>query len=113
MSSMRSLYAYFTVIVLLVMSIASVAHADCANGEHCAPELSVTMVDNADTEHDGHKADVTCDCCATCGHHHHTHTTIFNTKSAHSVLMSKTHHSWYGDNYFSQLYNPPSKPPKA
>lgn len=111
---MKKLPAYIMVIALLVMNFASVAHADCAEGTLCGGiQASVSLTDAGDQDQDKDQQNAACDCCATCGGHHHSHATVSNGKAEHIAATSQTLHAQAGDNYFSQLHYPPSKPPKA
>lgn len=109
---MKKLPAYIMVIALLVMNIASAAHADCVEGTVCGGIQAVVSIDDAG-DHDSEKQNVACDCCATCGGHHHHQAAFANGKVEHIAATSQTLHSQAGDSYFSQLHYPPSKPPKA
>lgn len=109
---MKKLPAYIMVIALLVMNIASVAHADCVEGTLCGGIQAVISVDDAD-DHNGEKQNASCDCCATCGGHHHHHAAFTNSKAVPIMVTNQTLHSQSGDTYLSQLNYPPSKPPKA
>lgn len=108
---MKKLPAYIMVIALLVMNIASAAHADCVEGTVCGGIQAVISIDGAG-DHDGEKQNASCDCCATCGSHHH-HAAFTNGKADPMINTSQTLHSQNGDTYLSQLNYPPSKPPKA
>lgn len=109
---MKKLPAYIMVIALLVMNIASAAHADCAEGTVCGGIQAVVSIDDAG-DHDGEKQNAACDCCATCGGHHHHHAAFTNGKAVPMMDTSQTLHSNSGDTYLSQLNYPPSKPPKS
>ena len=111
---MKKLPAYIMVIALLVMNLASVAHADCTDDMNCAAVQSAVSVDDAGDHQQDEQKSAACDCCATCGHHHHTHAAMSHTKAEHFADISKTQRSWDGGaTYLSQLHYPPSKPPKA
>ncbi len=109
---MKKLPAYIMVIALLVMNIATVAHADCAEGILCSGIQAVVSIDDA-SDHDGEKQNASCDCCATCGGHHH-HYAAFAVGKVDSIMASsQSLHSSNGDTYLSQLNYPPSKPPRV
>lgn len=107
---MKKFSTFIMIIALLVMNIASIAHAECNTGGVCD---GVQVVESIDQDGDDSQQAV-CDCCATCGHnHHHSHAFIPHGKAEHFAALSKTHHGWDGATYLSQLHYPPSKPPKA
>ncbi len=113
---MKKLPAYIMVIALLAMNIASAAHADCAEGMVCGGIQAVVSIDDAGNDSDDHNKEqrnAACECCATCGGHHHNHAAFATGKAEHLAASSQTLHSQEGENYFSQLHYPPSKPPKA
>ncbi len=109
---MKKLPAYMMVMALMVMNFASIAHADCAEGMICD---GVQQTISADQQHDqdGGDKQAACDCCATCSHHHHSHIAFIGNKADPIAASSQTLHAQTGENYFSQLHYPPSKPPKA
>lgn len=110
---MKNLLTFGMVIALMVMNIASTAHADCAEGFTCDGMQQVEVIDQHDHQHDDSQQS-NCDCCATCsGHHHHSHMANVNGKADPTMASSQTAHSSDGDTYLSQLNYPPSKPPKA
>ena len=112
MVAMKNLPAYIMVFALLVMSIANVAHADCMESASCTGVQASQLLDDAG-DHDGEKQNAVCDCCATCGHHHHSQAAFSNGKTEHLSSANQKLRSYEGGNYFSQLHYPPSKPPKA
>ncbi len=108
---MKKLPALLMVMALLAMNFASTAHAACDQPGGCGDfEMAASVDDHGNKG--GEKQNAMCDCCATCGHHHH-HASFSNGKAEHIAATSQTLHSQAGDNYFSQLHYPPSKPPKA
>jgi hypothetical protein len=110
---MKKLPAYIMVIALLVMNFASIAHAECTEGMVCGGVQASASVDHTDDQNqDDSQKQAACDCCAS-GHHHHSHASIATGKAEHIMVSSKTLHAQEGENYFSQLHYPPSKPPKA
>ncbi len=100
------------VMALLVMSFANIAHADCAEGMICEGVQQTLSADQHD-DNDGDQKQAACDCCATCGHHHHSHIAFIGNKAEPIAASSQTLHASVGENYFSQLHYPPSKPPKV
>lgn len=110
--AMKKLPAFIMVIALLVMNIASIAHAECsANGVCDGVQVVKSVNDSGDQ--DGGQQKAVCDCCATCGHHH-TSASLSHVKIDHLMDMSKTQRRWDGGaTYLSQLHYPPSKPPKV
>lgn len=113
---MKKLPAYILVVAMLVMSIASAAHAECGEGLVCGTVQTVSAADDVHSESGDHQNDEQqsfCDCCATCGGHHHHHAAFAIGKADHVMASSQTLHSNSGDTYLSQLNYPPSKPPKA
>jgi len=116
MVAMKKLPAYIMVIALLVMNIASAAHADCAEGTVCGGIQAVVSIDDAGNDsgdQDKEQRNAACDCCATCGGHNHSQAVFFTGKAEHFATTSKMYNSQSGEDYFSQLHYPPSKPPKA
>ena len=110
---MKKTYAFVMVIALLVMNIASVAHADCAEGFVCNDVHLAESADQHDHQHDDSQQ-ANCDCCTTCsGHHHHSHMAHLDSKAEPIVAFGQTAHSIDMAAYASQLLYPPSKPPKA
>lgn len=109
---MKKFSTFIIIIALLVMNIASIAHAGSDTNGVCDGVQVVKSVDDSGDQ-GGDTQKTACDCCATCGHHHHTHAFISHGKAEHFAATSKTHHSWGGATYLSQLHYPPSKPPKA
>lgn len=107
---MTKLPAYILVVAMLVMSIASTAHADCAEGFVCDGLQQTSVMDKHDQDDGSQKAD--CDCCARCAGHHH-HAAFTNVKSEPVMISSQAAHSSDGVTYLSQLHYPPSKPPQA
>lgn len=109
---MKKVSMYITVIALLVMNIATTAHADCMQGTfHSDVEVSASMSD-ADHQH-GDEQNASCDCCATCSGHHHNHAAFSGSKSEPVMVSSQTVHYSEGATYLSQLHYPPSKPPQS
>lgn len=107
---MKKLPAYILVVAMMVMSIASTAHADCAEGFVCDGLQQTSVMDKHDQDDGSQKAD--CDCCARCAGHHH-HAAFTNGKSEPVMVSSQTAHSSEGVTYLSQLHYPPSRPPQA
>ena len=101
------------IMTLFVMSFASIAHADCAVGVICDGGQQTLSADQHNDHDDGDQKKATCDCCATCSHHHHSHISFIDNKAEPIAVSSQTQHASAGENYFSQLYHPPSKRPKA
>ena len=113
---MKKLPAYILVVAMLVMSIASTAHADCAEGLVCDGMQTVSAAGDVHSESSDHQNDEQqsfCDCCATCGGHHHHHAAFAIGKADHVMASSQTLHSSEGATYLSQLHYPHSKPPQA
>lgn len=108
---MKKLPALFMVMALLVMSFASVSHAACDQPGGCGDFEIMASVDDHGNE-DGEKQNAMCDCCATCGKHHH-HAAFVGSKAEPVMVLSQTVHSSHGDTYLSQLNYPPSKPPQS
>lgn len=109
---MKKLPALVLILTLMVMNIASAAHADCAEGFICDGVQQVESMDQHDQNDDSQQSN--CDCCATCsGHHHHSHMAYVSSKADPIMASSQTTHSSEGATYLSQLHYPPSKPPKA
>jgi hypothetical protein len=110
---MKKFSTLIMVMALLVMNIASIAHAECSAIGVCDGVQVVKSVDDSGDQ-GGDTQKTVCDCCATCGHHHHTHASLAHTKTDHMMDMSKTQRRWDGGaTYLSQLHYPPSKPPKV
>lgn len=112
MADMKKLPTFIMVIALLVMNFAGIAHAECTQAGGCDGIVVVQSMDDS-VDQDGQTQKSACDCCATCGHHHHAQAFISHGKAEHFAAASERQHSWDGENYFSQLHYPPSKPPKA
>jgi hypothetical protein len=107
---MKNLLTFCMVIALLVMNIAGVAHADCADGGTCD---NVQVVKSENTgDQDGKTSKAECDHCLNCSSHH-SHMALNHVKAEHFAASSETRHGWDGETYLSQLHYPPSKPPKA
>lgn len=111
---MKKLPAYIMVIALLVMNIASVAHAECTGGGTLCSGAPITAsVDDTDNQdQDNGQQESSCECCST-GHHHHSHASIASGKVEHFVVSNKMRHDTAVDSYLSQLNSPPFQPPKA
>ncbi len=109
---MKKLPALLMVMTLLLMSIASSAHADCAEAGGCDSIQAVKSIDDS-SDHDGDTQKAACDCCATCSHHNHSNATFLNGSADPIIVVSQTLHVQVGDTYFSQLQYPLSKPPKT
>lgn len=108
---MKKLPALLMVMALLATNFASTAHAACDQPGGCGDfEIMASVDDHGDK--DGETQKVMCECCATCGSHHH-HAAFANGKADPIAATSQTLHSQSGDTYLSQLNYPPSKPPKA
>lgn len=106
---MNNLLTACIIVALMMMSIASVPHADCESVSGYGGQAVFTAADHV---HEGQK-NASCDCCATCGHHHHSHAFLPYVKAGQLTALSKTYHIWDGKTYVSHLHYPPSKPPKA
>ncbi len=108
---MKNLLTFCMVIALLVMNVAGVAHADCADGK-CDDAVQIVKSENSGDQ-DGNSNQAGCDHCLNCTHHH-SHMALSHVKAEHFADISKTQRSWDGGaTYLSQLHYPPSKPPKA
>jgi hypothetical protein len=105
--------AFMMVIALLVMNIASVSHAECPESDGYERVQAVTSAGDSGDMEKGTQSAV-CDCCATCGHHHHVQAFLAHSKAAHRTEIStKQRRRDEGETYLSQLHYPPSKPPEA
>ena len=112
---MEKIPAYIMVVALLVMNVASAAHADCAEGMACGDIQAVASIDDAGNDsgdQDNERQNAAFDGCAKCGGHHH-HAAFTAGKAERIAATSQTAHSSEGVTYLSQLHYPPSKPPKA
>lgn len=97
--------------LMFVTNVASAAHAMCDQDKN----VSTVTTELSAESHDNTNSDVNtviCDCCMTCSKHHNQAVLSFNKDytikySAKSIIKSQA------DMYLSQLYYPPSKPPKA
>ena len=111
---MRKVLLSIMLMTLMVINIASFAHASC--GEQSIDAASKEVIASADHSHSqGHgskQADV--DCCLN-GHHHHVHSLAYIslTGTAHSLDVSALNQYFEQQTYRSLTHFPPSKPPKA
>jgi len=107
---MKKLPTYIMVMALLVMNIASATAADCSDQALCGSFSAVVSIDDIGNQGDN-QGKVLCDFCSCC--YHHSNLSVMHGKAEYVAVASQAQHNRVGENYFSQLNYPPSKPPKA
>lgn len=107
---MKNLPIYMMLLAVLVMNIASVAHASCLDNLSDHIQLADTS-DDSDSHHQDIPDDSPCECCAgTCSH---ISFVMSSEKVTHHAVGYHAYFSRDGTDYLSHLQYPPSRPPKA
>lgn len=110
MADMKKLPTFIMVIALLAMNIASATAADCSDEALCGNFLNIVTIDDMGNQDDS-QGKAICDFCSCC--HHHSNVSTLHGKAEYIAIITQTRHNQVGENYFSQLNYPPSKPPKS
>lgn len=111
-SSMKKLSAFAVIIMLLASSLASAAHACCADETSSDNSHMSQSINDSDSQDDN--VELACDCAGCgCSHHGHSKIPLAQMSLDNLSIVSAVMHNWDGDIYHSQLYDPISKPPKA
>gem|GEM_PF-3360459 len=107
---MKKLSSLIMVIAFLAMNVASATAADCSDEALCGNFLNVVSVDDIGNQ-DESQGKAICDFCSCC--HNHSNVSTLHGKAEYVAIASQALHNRAGDNYFSQLNYPPSKPPQS
>ena len=106
---MKAFSVYMLVLIMLMMSIVSTAHANCAEGLICE-DLQQSFVPDEHNQ-DNNSQETGCDCCSRCAGHHHATLTYKNSDPV--ITVHQLTHDHVKVRYLSRLHYPPSKPPKS
>lgn len=110
--SMKRLSALVIITMLFATSLASAAHACCADEASSDSSHMSQHIDDSDSQDDN--ADLACDCVGCgCSHHGHSKMPLAANSLDELVITSQITHNWDDGIYHSQLHDPISKPPKA